>query len=127
VSLSVEGRGDLPAASDALGLRTSLLAATVAPCVQVWEYGAACGLLTVGSLRATRVDESASLSSPYVGAGVRFGLEVPFAGRWAARLSGDLVAAVVPTIVRVSGVERWRSAPVAGGPAVGLLMNFDGP
>jgi hypothetical protein len=127
VSLSVEGRGDLPAANDALGLRTSLISATLAPCVHVWEYGAACGLLTVGSLRAARFDESAPLSSPYLGAGVRLGLEVPFAGRWAARLSGDLVAAVVPTIVRVSTVERWRSAAVAGGPGIGLLVNFDGP
>ena len=132
VSLSVEGRGDLPAASDALGIRTSLLAATLAPCVHVWEYGAACGLLTVGTLRSSLLEDALDTthtSSAYVAAGVRLGLEVPFAGRWVARLSGDLVAAVVPTIVRVGlpKIERWRSATVAGGPGIGLLVNFDGP
>jgi hypothetical protein len=130
VSLSLEGRADLPASSDALGLRTSLLAATLAPCVHVWEYGAACGLVTVGTLRSSRLDDTpgaSPMSSAYVGAGLRLGLEVPFAGRWTARLSGDLVAAVVPTIARVNTVERWRSAAVSGGPGVGLLVNFDGP
>jgi hypothetical protein len=127
VSLSVEGRGDLPASSDALGIRTSLLAATVAPCLHVWEYGAACGLITAGTLRSARVDNGEHQSSAYLGAGARLGLEVPFAGRWIARLSGDLVAAVVPTVVRINSVERWRSAPVSGGPEIGLLVNFDGP
>jgi hypothetical protein len=132
VSLSVEGRGDLPAASDALGIRTSMLSATLAPCVHVWEYGAACGLLTVGTLRSALLQDTTDTthtSSAYMAAGVRLGLEVPFAGRWVARLSGDLVAAVVPTIVRVGlpKIERWRSATVAGGPGIGLLVNFDGP
>jgi hypothetical protein len=132
VSLSVEGRGDLPAASDGLGIRTSLLAATLAPCVHVLSYGAACGLLTVGTLRSSLLEDTLATthtSSAYVAAGVRLGLEVPFAGRWIARVSGDLVAAVVPTIVRVGlpKVERWRSPTVAGGPGIGLLVNFDGP
>lgn len=132
VSLSVEGRGDLPASSDALGLRTSLLSATLAPCVHVWEYGAACGLLTVGTLRSSLLQDTTDTthgSGAYMAAGVRLGLEVPFAGRWVVRLSGDLVAAVVPAVVRVGlpKIERWRSSPVAGGPGLGLLVNFDGP
>jgi hypothetical protein len=130
LSLSLEGRGDLPAASEALGVRTSLLAATLAPCVHIGPYSAICGLLTVGELRSSLLAD-ASDSSPtrnaYVGVGGRLGLELPFARRWIARLSGDLVGAALPTAVHVNGLERWHTPAVSGGPSLGLVVNFNGP
>ncbi|MEO5725615.1 MAG: hypothetical protein ABI134_32045 [Byssovorax sp.] len=132
VSLSFEGRADLPAESEELEIRTSMLSGTLLPCVHVWTYGAACGLLTLGALRSTWLEgtsPTSHASNLYLGVGARLGLEVPFAGRWAVRLGGELVVAAVPTIVGVGlgNVERWRSAPISGGPTLGLLMNFDGP
>jgi hypothetical protein len=131
-SLSLEGRADLPAASTAVGVRTSMVSGTLLPCFHFWTYGAACGLLTVGTLRSALLDDTsptAHASSAYVGVGARGALELPFAGRWLLSFSGDVVVAALPTIVRVGvgPVERWRSAPVSGGPGIGLLVNFDGP
>jgi hypothetical protein len=131
-SLSLEGRADLPAASEALGIRTSMVSGTLLPCLHFWTYGAACGVLTVGSRRSALLDDarlSEHTSSAYLGVGARGAVEVPFAGRWLLRFSGEAVVAALPTIVRVGSgkAERWRSAPVAGGPGIGLLMNFDGP
>lgn len=130
LSLSLEGRGDLPAASDALGVRTSLLAATLAPCAHIGPYLAMCGVLTVGSLRSAILAgaaDSSPMRSAYVGAGGRLALELPFANRWIARLSGDLVGAALPTAVQVNWLERWHTPAVSGGPSLGLVMNFNGP
>lgn len=132
VSLSFEGRADLPAESEDLEIGTSMLSGTLLPCVHVWTYGAACGLLTLGALRSTWLEgtsPTSHASNLYLGVGARLGLEVPFAGRWAVRVGGELVVAAVPTVVGVGlgNVERWRSAPVSGGPTLGLLVNFDGP
>jgi hypothetical protein len=130
LSLSLEGRGDLPAASEALGIRTSLVAATLAPCAHIGPYLAMCGVLTVGSLRSsilTSAADSFPMRSPYVGVGGRLALEVPFASRWIARLSGDLVGAALPSAVDVDGVERWHTPAVSGGPSLGLVVNFNGP
>ena len=131
-SLSLEGRADLPAASDASGIRTSMISGTLLPCFHFWTYGAACGLVTVGTLRSSLLEDTTPTthtSNAFLGVGARAAFEVPFAGRWILRFSGDLVVAAVPTIVRVGlgKVERWRSSPVSGGPGIGLLVNFDGP
>ncbi|MEP7122184.1 MAG: hypothetical protein ABJE95_14790 [Byssovorax sp.] len=131
-SLSLEGRADLPAASDTNGIRTSMVAGTLLPCFHFWTYGAACGLVTVATIRSSLLQDTTPTthtSNAFLGLGARLGLEVPFAGRWAVRFSGDLVVAAVPTIVvvGVGNVERWRSAPVSGGPGVGLVVNFGGP
>ena len=130
-SLSFEGRGDLPAASEVLGIRTSMISGTLVPCWHFWTYGAACGLVTVGTLRSSLLEDTlpaTHTTTAYLGIGARGALEVPFAARWVVRLSGDLVVAAVPTIVFVgpAKIQRWRAPPVAGGPGLGLLVNFDG-
>jgi hypothetical protein len=130
LSLSLEGRGDLPAASDALGIRTSLLAATLAPCAHIGPYLAMCGVVTVGEGRSSILaagSDSSPVRNAYVGVGGRLSLELPFANRWIARLSGDLVGAALPTAVHVNGLERWHTPAVSGGPSLGLVVNFNGP
>lgn len=57
-SLSLEGRADLPAASDARGIRTSMISGTLLPCFHFWTYGAACGLVTVGTLRSSLLEDT---------------------------------------------------------------------
>ena len=126
-SLSLEGRGDLPATSEALGLTTSMFAGTLLPCGHFFKIAVACGLLTLGSRRASLLGESSHESALYAGAGGRLGIEVPFASdRLVARLSGDLVGTVQPSVVRVgvARAERWTTPAVSGGPGLGLLLNF---
>ena len=64
VSLSFEGRADLPAESEDLEIGTSMLSGTLLPCVHVWTYGAACGLLTLGSLRSTWLEGTSPTRTP---------------------------------------------------------------
>jgi hypothetical protein len=127
-SLSLEGRADLPAGSDTLKIRTSMVSGTLLPCAHFFEYGVACGLLTVGSRRASSRLDSSEDEAVSMGVGARAGVEVPFAGgRLVARLSGDVVGTVQPALVRVTTVTRearWTTPRVSGGPGLGLLVNF---
>jgi hypothetical protein len=126
-SLSLEGRADLPAGSDLLRIRTSMVAGTLLPCAHL-GFTFVCGLVTVGSRRASSLVDSSHDSAISAGAGARIGLEVPFASdRLVARLSGDIVGTVQPAVVRVSTVtreDRWTTPAVSGGPGLGLLVNF---
>jgi hypothetical protein len=127
LSLALEGRADLPASRSSLGISTSLLAATFLPCghYALWVLdGFLCGLVTAGPRRAATLDGTEHGSAWYVGAGTRLGLELPFASRFAGFVSGDIVGAVQPTVVRVHGVERWTTPSLAGGFGLGVLAVF---
>jgi hypothetical protein len=126
-SVSLEGRADLPAGSDALRIQTSMVAGTLLPCAHL-GFTFVCGLVTVGSRRASSLVDGSHDSALSAGAGARIGLEVPFASdRFVARLSGDIVGTVQRQDVRVSIVtreDRWTTPAVSGGPGLGLLVNF---
>lgn len=126
-SLSLEGRADLPAGSDLLRIHTSMVAGTLLPCAHL-GFTFVCGLVTVGSQRASSLVDGSHDSAISAGVGARIGLEAPFAGgRLVARLSGDIVGTVQRAAVRVTTVtreDRWTTPAVSGGPGLGLLVNF---
>ena len=123
VSLSLEGRGDLPAMEEKESFSTSRIAGSLVPCGHV-DIFVGCLLGTVG--RQVVFNDEESVSGWYGEAGVRLGVEVPIIGPVAVRLSGD-VAARIPSdaIVRVNGMdERWISPPINAAFSGGFVADF---
>ncbi|MDC0678154.1 hypothetical protein [Sorangium atrum] len=121
-SLSLEGRMDLPVATEPYRggiFGVSWLGGSIVPCSQMaWFFG--CGLVTAGRVRYFgMVNAVGEASLPYAGLGVRGGVEVPLSYSLAARLSGELVANLVRPTFHLRGSENWS---VAGSSKVGALQ-----
>jgi hypothetical protein len=116
LSVSLEGRGDLPAGrgEDGEEFTTGRIGGSVVPCGHVGVF-VGCLLGTVGRQYAS--NSAKDVSDWYGGGGVRAGIEVPVAGSVSLRFMGDLVG-TVPLVVRVDSHERWDSmvtATISGG------------
>ncbi len=124
-SLDVEGAGDWAAtATDgASGVKSSLVLASLAPCVHVW-IGVGCALGGMGSLYATgvvRAPESAH--ALFADAGVRLGVEVPFARRFFARAHADGLATLTHVTYHLDGQTAWSTPPLSL--SLGLAAGFE--
>jgi hypothetical protein len=102
VSLSLELRGDVPTSNDE-DFSTWRLAVSGVPCAHIKMF-IGCLVTTVGAQFAS--NETKRLDDSFIGIGARVGVESPLAGRFALRLSADLVG-TVPLIVNVDHVNRW--------------------
>jgi hypothetical protein len=81
-----------------------------------------CAVGTVGRQSASYQGEHDGVW--FVGGGVRGGVEVPFVGVVALRLSGDLVATTPIGHMRVGIMERWTSPTISGVFGAGLVADF---
>ncbi|WP_437337980.1 hypothetical protein [Sorangium sp. So ce394] len=126
-SLSLEGRVDLPVATDPYQGRTfavSSLGGSVVSCGHVaWFFG--CGLVTAGRVRRFgMVDVVGEALRPYAGLGLRGGVEVPFSYDLAARLTGELVANLVRPTLHLGGGENLSVAGTSTAGGLHLVASF---
>ncbi|WP_438032327.1 hypothetical protein [Sorangium sp. So ce204] len=126
-SLSLEGRVDLPVATEQYRGRlygVSRGGVSVVPCGHVaWFSG--CGLVTAGRVRHFRmVNALGEALSPYAGLGLRGGVEVPLSYSLAARLTGELVANLVRPELRLPGGALWSAAETSRAGALHLVASF---
>ena len=105
-SLSLEGRGDLPAAEDKNGQEkyaASRFAGSLVPCGHIRIF-VGCLLGTVGKQFAFNSVEDGG--AWYGEGGLRLGVEVPITGPFALRFSGDVLARMTSDVsVRVNGMD----------------------
>ena len=131
-SLAVEGHVLVPRALDvtlAAGrpatVETMLLVLAGVPCAHL-GYFLGCGLVEFGQ-HQVRVSEKLKLLTDadalYVAAGVRAGVEVPLANRFALRGYADLLV-VRETDVVVQTQTVWAPVPLAGALAVAATASF---
>lgn len=118
VSLTLEGRGDLPSGTDVSGggrVRSSLLAASLLPCGHTGIlFGCVRG--TIGRLQAEGVDvtDPGSSGAIWGAIGVRAGAEVPLGRVFALRIAAGGDAVLTSYSLRIGGVTRFRYSAVAG-------------
>ena len=125
-SLDVEGAGSWAAtATDGnVGVKSSLALASLAPCVHVW-IGVGCALGGIGSLAATGVASSPqSGHALFADAGVRLGVEIPFARRFYAQFHTDGLATLTHVTYTLDGQTAWNTPPfsLSLGLAAGLEL-----
>jgi hypothetical protein len=118
VYLGVEGRGDLEASKPiARGMRagSSLLLGAFASCGEL-SVVLLCGLAAAGAIHGVAYKTD---TTPWAALGLRLapGIRV---GRFDARVQADLLASLVRTTLRVTGVDVWSAPPVNG--ALGLVV-----
>lgn len=119
ISMSLEGRGDMPGEED--GLSAGRISGSVLPCGHYMVlFGCAVG--TAGRQSASYQGENDGVW--FVGGGARVGVEVPFVGVVALRLSGDLVATTPIRRMKVGIVDRWTSPTLSGVFGAGLVADF---
>ena len=119
VSVTLEGRGNMPA--DDQDLSTSRIAGLVVPCGHVWIL-VGCVVGTVGRQHAS--NEMDDGNAWYGGVGGRGGIEVPFAGSFAVRLTGDVVGTTPSASVKVGDSERWDTPTVSAVFSAGIMAEF---
>lgn len=128
VSLTLEGRADLPAGAGASGggrVESSLLAATLLPCGHVGlVFGCVRGSL--GRLAAQGVDvtDPGSTGVLWAAVGLRAGAELPLGRVFAIRLHVDGDALVTRYTLRIGGVTRFRYPAAAGGIGLAVAATF---
>lgn len=128
LSLTLEGRGDLPSGTDVSGggrVRSSLLAASLLPCGHAGIlFGCARG--TIGRLQAEGVDvtEPGSSGAIWGAMGVRAGAEVPLGRVFALRIAADGDAVLTSYALRIGGVTRFRYSAVAGDVGLAAVAIF---
>ncbi|XXX73763.1 hypothetical protein WMF30_39575 [Sorangium sp. So ce134] len=126
-SLSLEGRADLPVATEPYRGRiygVSSLGGSVVPCGHVaWFFG--CGIVTAGRVRHFgMVNFAGEALWPYAGLGLRGGVEVPLSSYLAARLTGELVANLVRPTLHLDGGENLSVAGTSTAGALHLVASF---
>jgi hypothetical protein len=105
--------------------RAWIAAGAVVPCIRVVPLDL-CGTLAVGRFEATgqRVVAPSTEATPFVGVGLRPGLEVPLGGGVQARVDVDVLANLTRTTVRVGDEALWRAWPVALAASAGASYDF---
>lgn len=131
-SIAAEGRVDLPAGVDAqqgIQVRSMLVAGSLVPCGHIplpldrWNV-AACGVVTVGALRAARGDVAVSGAGLYAGMGARASLEIPVGGPVALRLSAELLGSIKPATIQIQDQTVMTTGPVTAGLGGGVVADF---
>jgi hypothetical protein len=126
-SLSLEGRGDLPATTDGPSpahLRTSLAAGAFAPCLH-WRWMLGCGIVTFGALHGAGANvHPDGQTAPYLAAGLRAGIEAPFSDHFAGQLTADGLLTAVRARMLVGATEEWISPVASGSIGIRLVATF---
>jgi hypothetical protein len=125
-SLDLEGAGDwrTTATSGSVGVSSSLIMASLAPCIHV-SIGLGCALVGVGALSATGlVRNPMSGHAPFADAGARIGVEIPFAGRFYGGLHVDGLATITHVTYHLDNMTAWNTPPLSAtvGLALGVIL-----
>ena len=127
LSLGMEGRADLPARTSLQvgAARTSLLVASLVPCVHFRLLGA-CALGTAGALRAAGhgLVDSKQITVPYVALGARVSFAWPITAHLALALHGDLTTPLTQTELKVDGADMWTSPTVSFALGLGVVARI---
>jgi hypothetical protein len=128
LSLSLEGRVDLPASGTSqLGgtVRTSLFGGSFVPCFHE-QWFLVCGVLTVGRVLGSASNEYTpdARHALYAGTGPRLGGEYFFTPHLGAQLVGELLIGLSRPGMRVNGVEAWSSAVISESVGLRLVATF---
>ncbi|HEY3356649.1 MAG TPA: hypothetical protein VGQ83_25585 [Polyangia bacterium] len=127
LSLGLEARGELPRDADAGGgsVSATVVAAAVVPCYQRGRV-AGCVLLAAGAIRGAGhgLAEARSETTSWLAAGARAAVDIPLTRKVALLVSGDLVAPLQRTLLRVSGAPAWTSPVVCGALGLGVRARF---
>lgn len=128
-SVAIEGRYDL---EGALGsrfggeVRGRLLVGDLVPCLHEGPF-LACAVGQLGAFlgASAGIDDPQRMSTLYLAAGVRLGVEVPlFGSALALRLGIDVLGSLTHTRLVLHGEEVWVSSPVTGTLGGGLVGFF---
>ncbi len=129
-SLGLEGRVDLPAAIEVGrgGIRASIAAGTLAPCLRSGRFGA-CALLTAGALHSSGYDlpNSREATTPYAAVGPRVLLDARFQEAFAFRFHAEVQAPLTRTTLLVGGGELWSTPPLVGALGLSLVGSLPTP
>jgi len=127
-SISLEGRGNLPAstpmnAKDAR-VDAALFAGSISTCLHHgWVLG--CGILTVGLVHESVLGPSPGDDrSPRVEAGVRLGGELTLSEQLMAQLTIDLQAVLARAGVVLDQQRTWSASPMSLTPTLRLVALF---
>ena len=117
VSVSLEGRADLPSAAPASGgeVRTSLLTGSLVPCIHYRSLGA-CVLLSAGVQRGEGVDLARARRSdtPHLAGGLRAVGEWKVLGPMTFRVWLELLYPFSRTTLLVDDDPVWQTPPMSG-------------
>jgi hypothetical protein len=125
--LSLEGRADAPAFTDAAGgeASSSLLVASVVPC---WQPNAlfACAVGSIGAVRGRgdRVTQARSDSGFYAAAGIRLGSTLPLYERLSLRLHLDLLSTLTRFTLEIDDQPVWKAPPFSSAAGLALAAHF---
>jgi hypothetical protein len=128
LSLDLEGRADLPAsagnASSPVALRSSLLLASLVPCVHVGPlFG--CGVASGGQLSATsEATVPRDGRAAWAGAGARVGVEWTLWSSLAVRGYVEGLATLTRHSLALDGAPVYTFAPWSGDLALALVWHF---
>jgi hypothetical protein len=134
-SLLIELRGDLPVTArpaEGVSLETSWFGGSLGAC-QHASAVLVCGLATAGRVeRVTRYNGGAWASTePYLGLGLRAGLEVPLSSHLAGQLAGDGVLTLHEPRLELDArrakpgpQELWSAPPFAAAVSLRLVASF---
>jgi len=132
LTITVEGRADLPSYAEADGggkVNAALIAGSLVPCVHVLPAIFGCAVGTVGSLRGEGegVPDPLTDSSLYASAGVRAGAFIGLEPPVGLRLTLEGGAVLTPTVLELNGSEVWSSPPVYGALGVAAEVRWHSP
>jgi hypothetical protein len=122
LSLSLEGRADLPAEKSVKAgtVSTSLLLATLVPCYH-YDALALCALGSAGALQGSGagVDQPRKDTTFYAAAGGRVGFEVRALPWLAVQAFGDLRGTLTRTTLSIDNQDAWTTPALSA--AVGVM------
>jgi hypothetical protein len=123
--LGVEGRYDLATEARVArqsGVEVALLAVHALGCIlpRPW-FG--CAAVVAGAHRATGqgLEDAQAITTPYVGAGLRGGVDVPLGAGLSLRPEVEVQLALTRTTLRVSDAPAWVSSDVSAGLGVAIV------
>jgi hypothetical protein len=127
VSLGLGGRTDLPASRRVSGafVETSLAVGMLVPCAHV-SIVELCGVLAMGSLRATSRDVPSpkEASGFHALAGARIGLALPVTSVFAVWAHADVMAALTRQTLGLDGTEVYTLPRISSGLGIGFRVRF---
>lgn len=126
-SIDVEGRYDAPSSTAGRpgggSVSASLAAGSLVPCVHArWFVG--CAVVSAGAARISASVEPETHTRPYVGAGLRAGVEIPIIDPLVIQLAGDGLIAIVRPSASIDSVPVWQAPPVSGLLGIRLVASF---
>jgi hypothetical protein len=127
-SLALEGRFDLPGSKDlpSATVRTSIVAASLVPCLHVVAWLAGCGVISAGSVHATSegLAHPSTSSALLLALGVRAVAEVPLTKAFAAWGSLEGIAPLEVERITVGGNVVYTLPSVGAAASIGVGMRF---